>query len=165
MSRRTQQIFAGGLLAAAALWFTYGFALGQGTPAPCTRVSLPVVVNLDDISHVHLIDHERNAINGRAVGELSAHPVSPAPRTLTLERDGAPARRTADLRGIPTRPGFDRDEWPPAFTEEAGLHSDGTSSSVTYIPSSENRSGGSVMGQALRPYCDGQRFIIEAGRP
>ena len=27
------------------------------TPVPCQRVDLPVVINLDDIKHVHLIDH------------------------------------------------------------------------------------------------------------
>ena len=132
---------------------------------PCQRVDLPVVVNLDDVKHVHLIDHERNAINGSPVGELSPNAIDPAPRLLTLERDNADGRRRDDLRGIPTRTGFDRDEYPPAVSEEAGLHSDGRRSSVTYVPSSENRSGGSVLGRALSGYCDGQRFIIEAGRP
>jgi hypothetical protein len=143
---------------------TATWAFSQGPP-PCQRTSLPVVVNLDDVKHVHLIDHERNAIAGRAVGELSPNAVAPAPRTLTLERDNADRRRTQDLRGIPTRPGFDRDEWPPAVTEESGQHTDGTRASVAYVPSAENRSGGSVLGAALRGFCDGQRFIVEAGRP
>jgi hypothetical protein len=132
-----------------------GDALGQTTPpAACVTASLPVVVNLDDVKHANLIAHERAAIdNGQ-------------PRTVTLERDNAAARRVYDVRGIPTRPGFDRDEWPPAFTEEAGHHTDGRPpDDVAYVPSSENRSGGAVMGAALRPYCDGQRFIVEAGRP
>jgi hypothetical protein len=136
--------------------FGYGAVatLGQGTPAPaCTRVALPVVVNLDDVKHADLIAHERTAI---AKGQ---------PRQVTLERDNAAARRVQDLRGIPTRPGFDRDEWPPAFTEEAGLHSDGSRADVAYVASSENRSGGAVMGAALHGFCDGQRFIVEAGRP
>jgi len=135
------------------------------TPVPCQRVDLPVVINLDDIKHVHLIDHERNAIQGVAVGELAPNAIDPAPRLLTLERDNADGRRRQDLRGIPTRTGFDRDEYPPAVSEEAGLHTDGHRSSVTYVPSSENRSGGSVLGRALSGFCDGQKFIIEAGRP
>ena len=132
----------------------WGPALAQDTPPPaCTRVSLPVVVNLDDVKHANLIAHERAAIEA---GQ---------PRQLTLERDNAEQRRREDLRGIPTRPGFDRDEYPPAFTEEAGTHSDGRPrDDVAYVASSENRSGGSVMGLALRGYCDGQRFVIEAGR-
>ena len=155
------------VLAAAVITIGSSIAWGQDTPAPvsCVRVDLPVVVNLDDVKHVHLIDHERNAIQGVAVGELSPNAVTPAPRTLTLERDGAPVRRTEDLRGIPTRPGFDRDEYPPALSEESGLHSDGTRASVAYVFSAENRSGGSVLGRQLAPYCDGQRFIIEAGKP
>lgn len=136
-------IFA--LVAGVAAW-------GQGKPT-CIRVELPVVVNLDDVKHAHLLAHEREAIErGR-------------PRQLTLERDGAPVRRQQDLRGIPTRPGFDRDEYPPAFSEESGLHSDGTRADVAYVASSENRSGGATMGAALRGFCDGQRFIVEAGRP
>jgi len=158
--------FAAFLLAALAVLvlFIAPWAYPQ-TPAPCQRVDLPVVINLDDIKHVHLIDHERNAIAGVAVGELAPNPVDPAPRLLTLERDNADGRRRQDLKGIPTRPGFDRDEYPPAVSEEAGLHTDGHRSSVTYVPSSENRSGGSVLGRALAGYCDGQKFIIEAGRP
>jgi hypothetical protein len=153
MSRTTARLLAVGIIAAAALWFVYGFALGQTTPATCARVTLPVVVNLDDVKHADLIAHERAAIER---GE---------PRQVTLERDNAAARRVQDLRGIPTRPGFDRDEWPPAFTEEAGLHSDGSRADVAYVESSENRSGGAVMGAALRGFCDGQRFIVEAGTP
>jgi len=140
------------------------FGEAQTSP-PCQRVDLPVVVNLDDVKHVHLIDHERNAILGSPVGELAPDAVDPAPRTLTLERDNADGRRREDLRGIPTRAGFDRDEYPPAVSEESGRHTDGSRSSVAYVPSAENRSGGSVLGRQLASYCDGQRFIIEAGRP
>jgi len=141
------------LIALGAFLLLWAFARAQ-TASACTRVALPVVVNLDDIKHADLINHERKAIEH---GQ---------PRQLTLERDGAARRRTEDLRGIPTRTGFDRDEYPPAFTEEAGVHTDGRpKNDVAYVESSQNRSGGSVMGLALRPYCDGQRFIIEAGRP
>jgi hypothetical protein len=153
------------VLGAAGLAILLAPLVDAQNPPPCQRAPLPVVVNLDDIRHQHLIDHERNAIDGRAVGELAANPIDPAPRTLTLERDNADGRRRDDLRGIPTRTGFDRDEYPPAVTEEAGLHSDGRRSSVTYVPSSENRSGGSVLGRQLAGFCDGQKFIIEAGRP
>jgi hypothetical protein len=145
------------------------WAFSQAEPpvpaASCHRVSRPVVVNLDDVRHVHLIDHERNAINGAAVGELSSNAVDPAPRVLTLERDNAAQRRNDDLRGIPTKRGFDRDEYPPAVSEESGLHSDGRRASVAYVLSAENRSGGSVLGRQLAEFCDGQQFIIEAGMP
>jgi hypothetical protein len=138
----------GACLVVMVLALIVGRAQGQ---APCQRSPLPVVVNLDDVKHANLIAHEADAL---ALGY---------PRQLTLERDNADARRKADLRGIPTRPGFDRDEYPPAVTEESGLHSDGRRASVEYVPSSENRSGGSVLSHQLAGYCDGQRFIIEAG--
>ena len=38
------------------------------------------------------------------------------PRTLVVNRPGATARRNRLLRGIPTRPGFDRDEYPPGVS-------------------------------------------------
>ncbi|WP_449341528.1 hypothetical protein [Streptomyces canarius] len=36
----------------------------------------------------------------------------------TIERSGADKRRQESLKGIPTKPGFDRDEWPMAMCEE-----------------------------------------------
>lgn len=143
------------LVALVVILFGYGAvqALSDDAPAQCMRSPLPVVVNLDDVRHAHLLAHEREAIERGY------------PRQLTLERDGAPARRREDLRGVATILGHDRDEYPPAVAEESGLHSDGTRADVAPVPSSENRSGGATLGLQLRPYCDGQRFIIEAGRP
>lgn len=38
----------------------------------------------------------------------------------TIDRNGADARRQESLKGIPTKPGFDRDEWPMAVCLEGG---------------------------------------------
>ena len=38
----------------------------------------------------------------------------------TIERSGADKRRQESLKGIPTKPGFDRDEWPMAMCAEGG---------------------------------------------
>lgn len=38
----------------------------------------------------------------------------------TIDRDGADKRREESLKGIPTKPGYDRDEWPMAVCEEGG---------------------------------------------
>ena len=62
------------------------------------------------------------------------------PRVLHLDRAGADANREASLRDVPTRPGFDRDEYPPAASREGGAGAD-----VRYVVSSENRSAGSYM--------------------
>jgi hypothetical protein len=44
------------------------------------------------------------------------------------------------LKGIPTKPGYDRDEYPPAMSDEGA-----TGANVRYVLSAENRSAGSVM--------------------
>ena len=86
------------------------------------------------------------------------------PRTLVLNRPGADARRERLLEGLPTRDGFDRDEYPPAVGRgqgnglERGRHPRGWKADVRYVPSSENRSHGSVLGIKLRRFCDGTRF-------
>ena len=74
------------------------------------------------------------------------------PRVLTLNRSGADRRRDRLLAGIATRDGMDRDEYPPAVAR-GSYRAD-----VAYVPSSENRSHGSVLGLKLRRYCDGTRF-------
>ncbi len=44
------------------------------------------------------------------------------PRFLVLNRPGASARRDRLLRDVPTRDGFDRDEYPPAVARGRGFH-------------------------------------------
>lgn len=76
------------------------------------------------------------------------------PRVITINRDGAEERRAKLLAGIPTKPGHDRDEWPMAMGRSTWK------ADVMHIPSSENRSAGSVVGVKLRQYCDGTRFTV-----
>jgi hypothetical protein len=86
------------------------------------------------------------------------------PTVLTVHRAGADARRDKLLRRVATRPGMDRDEYPPAVGRGKGAHlvrgsnPRGWQADVAYVPSSENRSQGSVMGIKLRRFCDGTRF-------
>lgn len=114
-------------------------------PEPCKREALEVVVDLSHELHPAILAHERRALEA---GER---------RHLVLERDGADRRRREALRGVATAPGMDRDEYPPAVSAQGGAGSD-----VALVPSSQNRSAGSVMGAQLRPFCDGQRFVVEA---
>jgi hypothetical protein len=81
------------------------------------------------------------------------------PRVLHLDRAGADETRAESLRGIPTRDGYDRDEYPPAVSLEGGEGAD-----VKLVRSSENPSAGASMGGRLRPYCDGQRFVFRLRR-
>jgi hypothetical protein len=86
------------------------------------------------------------------------------PRTLVLNRRGADARRDRLLASFPTRPGDDRDEYPPAVGRgkgpglERGSNPRGWRADVRYVPSHENRSHGSTMGIKLRRLCNGTRF-------
>ena len=86
------------------------------------------------------------------------------PRVLVVNRTGASARRTRLLRGIPTRHGYDRDEYPPAVGRghgvglQSGSGPTGWRAAVAYVPSKENRSHGSSMGGKLRKYCNGTKF-------
>ncbi|MEJ8304291.1 NucA/NucB deoxyribonuclease domain-containing protein [Saccharibacillus sacchari] len=68
----------------------------------------------------------------------------------TIDRDGAKENREESLRGIPTKKGLDRDEWPMAMCEEGGTGAD-----IEYILPSDNRGAGSWVGNALENYPDG----------
>jgi hypothetical protein len=86
------------------------------------------------------------------------------PRRLVLNRRGADARRDRLLENIPTKDGFDRDEYPPAVGRgkgkglERGRNPRGWKAHVRYVPSSENRSHGAKLGNALEEFCNGTRF-------
>jgi hypothetical protein len=73
------------------------------------------------------------------------------PRIMIIDREGADGRRDRLLRGIPTIPGQDRDEQPPAALREGWL------ADVAYVPSSENRSQGASLGGQIRGLCNGVR--------
>jgi len=85
------------------------------------------------------------------------------PRRLVVNRRGADARRDRALRVIPTRDGFDRDEYPAVGRGrgrglERGRNPRGWKADVRYVPSSENRSHGATLGDRLEPFCNGTRF-------
>ena len=74
------------------------------------------------------------------------------PAVLVLRREGADRRRDRLLDAYDTRPGMDRDEYPPAVGRGRWR------AHVAYVPSSENRSHGATLGIKLRRFCDGTRF-------
>jgi hypothetical protein len=116
--------------------------------APCQTTPLPVVVNLDDQKNDDTIAHARAAV------------IAGQPRVLHIARALANVHRSQSLRGIKTRSGFDRDEYPPAASLEGG-----TGANVEYVESTDNRSAGSRMKLQLQSYCEGQAFILEPGIP
>jgi hypothetical protein len=86
------------------------------------------------------------------------------PRRLVVNRPDADARRDRLLEDIPTKDGYDRDEYPPAVGRgkgpglERGRDPRGWKAHVRHVPSSENRSHGAVLGNALEEFCNGTRF-------
>jgi len=76
-------------------------------------------------------------------------------RLLTVDRGGATSRRKAALAGTPTKPGFDRDEYPFAITRQGGA-----GATITYVTSSENRSAGAYLRNELKDIEDGERFLF-----
>jgi hypothetical protein len=86
------------------------------------------------------------------------------PSVLVLNRPGADARRDRLLENWPTRPGKDRDEYPPAVGRghgaglRKGTSPTGWKADVAYVASHENRSHGSTLGIKLRRFCNGTKF-------
>lgn len=76
----------------------------------------------------------------------------------TIDRDGADQRREESLEGVPTKTGYDRDEWPMAMCEEGGYGAD-----IRYVTPSDNRGAGSWVGNQLEVYPDGTKvlFIVQ----
>jgi len=90
------------------------------------------------------------------------------PRIMVVNRKGTDARRDRLLEDIPTKAGFDRDEYPAAVGRGKangtsrglvrGINPRGWMADVEYVPSGENRSHGSSLGAKLRKFCNGTRF-------
>jgi len=107
-----------------------------------------VVIDFPEEKYPETAKHILNAI---AKGE------SPI---CTIDRDSAGENREQSLSGIPTKSGFDRDEWPMAMCAEGGAGAD-----IAYITPKDNRGAGSWVGNELENYPDGTRvlFVIEGG--
>jgi hypothetical protein len=109
-------------------------------PPGCVLPGSVAEISFSKTKYPHIREHELSAVHHGY------------PRVLVLTRDGVTTRREHLLEGVPTKPGYDRDEYPPAVGRSV------VKADVAYVPSSENRSHGSVMGIKLRRYCSGTRF-------
>ncbi|MDO3409243.1 NucA/NucB deoxyribonuclease domain-containing protein [Saccharibacillus sp. CPCC 101409] len=108
---------------------------GSSAPAGQTvRIEFPVERYPKTAAHI------RKAI---AAGESAV---------CTIDREGAEKNRQASLRGVPTKKGYDRDEWPMAMCEEGG-----SGANIAYVPPADNRGAGSWIGNQLDDYADGTR--------
>lgn len=77
----------------------------------------------------------------------------------TIDRGGADANRDESLKGIPTKNGYDRDEWPMAMCAEGG-----SGANIAYIKPADNRGAGSWVSNELEDYPDGTRVRFEFSR-
>jgi hypothetical protein len=116
---------------------------GAGDALACMRQHNSVYVELSSSRWPQTTDHIADAI---AAGR---------PALLHIARDEEDANRDAAMVGWPTRPGYDRDEYPPAMSDEGGAGAD-----VRYIDPSDNRGAGSSMGNQLEAWCNTQPFRI-----
>jgi Deoxyribonuclease NucA/NucB len=128
---------------------------GGNPPAPkpsCSKPSGVQSISFSATKYPHIRAHFRAAVR------------KGWPRTLVLNRPGADKRRDRLLKDIPTREGFDRDEYPPAVGRGRGKglvrgsNPRGWKADVQYVDSSENESHGSSLGGKLRRFCNGTRF-------
>jgi hypothetical protein len=113
----------------------------------CKLAPSPVDVPIDETRYPESAAHWKAAI---AAGR---------PAVLTLNRTLAPTHRAQWEGQVVAEPGYDRDEYPFAATDEGGL--DATRApSIRYISPSDNRGSGSRFKAALAGYCDGTKFRV-----
>ncbi|PDY47461.1 NucA/NucB deoxyribonuclease domain-containing protein [Bacillus pseudomycoides] len=73
----------------------------------------------------------------------------------TIDRKGAAERRKQSLANVPTKKGYDRDEYPLAMCKEGGA-----GANIKYIKPSDNRGAGSYIGNKVEELPDGAKFKI-----
>ncbi|MEK4781240.1 NucA/NucB deoxyribonuclease domain-containing protein [Bacillus sp. FSL L8-0199] len=73
----------------------------------------------------------------------------------TIDRDGAAERRKQSLANVPTKKGYDRDEYPMAMCREGGKGAD-----IKYIKPADNRGAGSYIGNKVEKIPDGEKVKI-----
>ncbi len=112
-------------------------------PAAGGKGAIRKVVIVDGKKYPESAKHIRDA---QAAGQ---------PKVLTINRPGTKSNRDASLKGIPTKPGKDRDEYPPAMFKEGGQ-----GASVRHIGSSDNQGAGASIGNQCRGLPNGARVII-----
>lgn len=129
--------------------YTGGF-WGESDP---TEVTTPV--SNDDVAVQLVFPADRYPETAKHIQDAieSGHAA-----TCTIDRGGAEDNRKESLRGIDTKKGYDRDEWPMAMCAEGGEGAD-----IEYISPSDNRGAGSWVGNQLEDYPDGTlvEFIFE----
>jgi hypothetical protein len=92
---------------------------------------------------------------GKHIREAIEDGASPV---CTIDRDEAAKHRKQSLKGVPTKRGYDRDEWPMAMCREGGAGAD-----IAYIHPADNRGAGAWVSNRLEEYPDGAKveFVVK----
>lgn len=125
------------LLVLAAYWFEENEEPGK-TPLPDDTEVVQLIFPAE--RYPETAEHIQEAIES---GESAV---------CTIKREEAEENRKESLKGIPTKKGYDRDEWPMAMCAEGGAGAD-----IEYITPSDNRGAGSWVGNQLEGFADGTR--------
>lgn len=119
----------------------FDYDLAQGVDG----ADKPRVVYISRERYPEAAEHIDDAKAGRIWDGFTWNYGNPMPSELTVDRDGAEARRDAATSRLWSLwPDYDRDEYPPAVAKEGDK-----GSSVRYIDPSDNRGAGSTMGHQL----------------
>lgn len=122
-------------------------ALAAVTAKTCDNCCARTIV----ISHSQAPESAKHIDDAQAAG---------FPRELTYDADpvAKELRRRSSLQGIPTKSGYERDEYPPAaFVENAGA------ADVRYVTTRDNRSAGGTIGANLKGVPAGCHITLETG--
>jgi hypothetical protein len=133
------------LLAAGMYWFR-GVDLLTKTPQENPSSLVQVTLHFPSDRYPETAQHIKEAIQ---TGKSSV---------CTIDREGAEQNRKHSLASVPTRKGYDRDEWPMAMCSEGGK-----GANVKYIAPKDNRGAGSWVSHQLDEYEDGTRvkFVVK----
>lgn len=109
-----------------------------------TDTTKSVTITFPSNKYPNVADHIQDAIN------------KGKPNTCTIDRKGAEQNRKESLKDVPTKKGYDRDEFPMAMCEEGGKGAD-----IRYIKPKENRGAGSWFSNQVEQYPDGTVVTID----
>ncbi|MHA6530247.1 NucA/NucB deoxyribonuclease domain-containing protein [Paenibacillus sp. BAC0078] len=139
---KAQKVIPSLIIAALLLAATYWFEEKGPSPTgqPSTGSSDVVQLDFPSDRYPETAKHIQDAIRS---GESAV---------CTIDRKEAEENRKESLKGVPTKKGYDRDEWPMAMCEEGGAGAD-----IEFITPSDNRGAGSWVGNQLEELPDGTR--------
>ena len=109
-------------------------------------------VNNGNVDHTIVFPSDRYPETAQHIKDAVASGKS---SVCTIDRNGADKNRDESLKGIPTKKGYDRDEWPMAMCAEGGTGAD-----IKYIKPSDNRGAGSWISNQLEDFPDGTKVEI-----